>query len=197
MLGLKQSTLVQQVIERGEEPEEESKPEPKNVYEERIAKLEATISQDRMTRMDNDLLGRVRDVLKGKESKFSNVAADPSLHREVINQLISFTKEAGHPPGDTIEESIQMAIEAVEAREEATAQKYLKRKGLTQPKTEGDTGIVGSKSAVAPAASELAKTSRTLTNSHASSPRTVGSTPAETPDELRAKALKMLEAQGD
>ncbi len=199
MLGLKYSTLVKQEINKGRSApaqEEEASDEP-NPYEQRIAALEGTIREQKMREADTNLRGRVSDIVKGAASKYPNVSADPELARDVVEQLLAFTKQAGRPPGDTIEESIAMALEAVEQREEQAAQKYLKRKGLTDVKPADNMATVGPKSAVDPAASELAKKSKTLTNSHASAPRAVGSTTAETPEELRAKALALLEAQGD
>ncbi len=198
ILGIKYSTLVKQEINKGRPPvaEEEPSDEP-NPYEQRIAALESTLREAKMKQADSDLRGHVTAAAQKAVTKYPNIAADPELARDVVAQLIAFTKEAGRPPGDTLDESIQMALEAVENREEQAAQKYLKRKGLTGVKAPDSIPTAGTKSAVDPAASELAKKSRTLTNSHASTPRAVGSTTAETPDELRAKALALLEAQGD
>ncbi len=196
--GLKYSTLVKQEIAKGRpgaapaaEPEAEENP-----YETRIAALERTIREQNIKQADSELKGHVSSAVKAAASKYPNVSADPELTGDVVEQLLNFVKQTGKPPGDTLEESIHMALEAVELREEKAAQKYLKRKGLTDVKPADSISPAGTKSAVDPVASELTKKSRTLTNSHASAPRTVGSTTAETPEELRAKALALLEAQG-
>lgn len=197
VLGIKQSTLIKQSINKNEAVEEDDAPEPalSSAAEQRIAKLEQTIAQERNQRSHAEMKGRVVEFVKGSVEKFPNLDSDPSLAGEVVKYMLDFTMQAGRPPGETIEESIQMAAEAVEEREEKTLQKLLKRRGLTIPVKSVDTGNAGSKSAVAPAASELAKKSRTLTNSHASSARAVGSTTAETVEELRAKALAQLNGQ--
>ncbi len=197
-LGVKYSTLVNQELAGGKATEQED--EPKDTFsakaEARIAALEQRLAQEQNQRSHSEMQGRIAAAAKADTEKFPNVAADPSLSKDVVDQLLAFTMKAGHPPGETIEESIQMAMEAVEEREEAALQKLMKRRGLTGVKASDNTSPAGTKSAVEPAASELARKSKTLTNSHASTPRAVGSTPAETVEELRAKALKQLEALG-
>ncbi len=178
----------------GEEPVDEAV-EPQNAYEKRIAALEATISKDRQTRANNELKATIKETVKANSAKYPNIAADEALSQDVVQYLLQFTMQTGKPPGDTLDESIQMAAEAVEAREEAAAQKYLKRKGLTAPKASSTVTEVP-KSAVEQPASELGSSRKTLTNSHASSSQAAGLTRPETVEDLHAKALKMLEAQG-
>ncbi len=197
LLGLKYSTLVQQVISKGKgEEEPEEAPPAESVYEKRIAALEERLAKEQSQRSHQEMQGRINAAAKSASDRFPSIAADSALAADVVQEMLSFTMRTGRPPGDTIEESIQMAMESIESREEASLQKLLKRRGLTVQKPVSNTDSAGTKSAVVPAASELASKSRTLTNSHASAPRTVGTTTAETPEELRAKALALLEAQG-
>jgi len=85
-----------------------------------------------------------------------------------------------------------MALEAIETREAATVAKWKKRLGVDTSAPAGDTGVVGPKSAVNQPASELGKQSRTLTNSHATMPSRPPGSPAESVEELRARAAKLI-----
>ncbi len=193
VLGLKHSDHIQQVLDKGEALDEPA-PVTKggDAYEKRIAALEARLADESNKRNHEQMQGKISDFVKGAADKFPNIAADHSLSGDVVKYMLDFTMQTGKPPGETLEESIQMAAEAVEAREEAAMARLLKRRGLTAVKASDSLPVAEPKSAVDPAASELARKSRTLTNSHASAPRAVGSTPAVTVEELRAQALKQL-----
>ncbi len=192
--NVKYSTLVKQKIERGEPDAEEPAEADDNPLVAEVKQLREIVYGERQQRFEREMNGQINDFVKANATKYGNLAADPSLSKDVVRHLLEFTKQTGKPPGETLEESIQMAVEAVEEREEAAAQKYLKRKGLTGQKA-SSTVTEAPKSAVEPPASELGSR-KTLTNSHASSPHGAGSTRPETPEDLRAKALKLLEAQG-
>lgn len=194
-LGLKYSTLVQQKIERGEADEDPEADAPASndiaALREEIRELREESRQRKVQEGNNVLGGAVRDFVKDAADKFPNIASDPDLHKAVVEEMIRFTKETGAPPGETLTESIQMAAEAVEEREEKALQARLKKRGLTTARAAGDAPPAGTKSAVEPTASEVVKKSKTLTTSHATAPRGVGSTSVD-PEDLRRKAVEML-----
>lgn len=194
-LGLKYSTLVQQKIEKGDADEEPEAPAPvsNDVAElrQQIEELREEARQRKVKEGNNVLGGAVRDFVKGAADRFPNIAADEDLHAAVVEEMIRFTKETGAPPGETLQESIQMAAEAVEEREEKALQRRLKKRGLTTSRASGDASPAGTKSAVEPTASEVVKKSKTLTTSHATAPRGVGSTSVD-PEDLRRRAVEML-----
>ncbi len=180
------------VIPDAEEPEAGSS-EVQTLRTE-LEELKNERKAEKFNRNMETLHTKMREAVDPK--KYPNLAADPGLVREAHNLLIEHTKKTGSPPGETLTESIQIALEAVEAKEEANVQKIMKRRGLTSAKPAGDTEEAGTKSAVDQPASELGKPSRTLTNSHATTPAKGAGSTAKTPEELRALALKQLEAQG-
>lgn len=195
-LGVKYSAFVKQKLEQGaadEEPEAEAPPPSSDIatLREEVRALREESRQRKLKEGDTVLRSAVTDFVKTAAEKFPNIAADVDLAKDVVEEMIRFTKETGNPPGDTLEESIQMAAEAVEEREEKALQKRLNRRGLTAARALGDASPVVTKSAVEPTASEVVKKSKTLTTSHATAPRSVGSTSVE-PDELRRKAVEML-----
>ncbi len=173
-----------------EEPEQGENPLAAEVRE-----LRAIVQKDRFERGGERLLGKMNELTRSMATKLPNVAADPALVEEARQYLYDFTRETGAPPGANINESMQMALEAVEARESATVEKWKKRLGLTVAKATADNTPAATKSAVEQPASDLGSR-KTLSNSHASSPNVAGSTRPETVEELQAKALRLLEAQG-
>lgn len=195
-LGVKYSAYVKQQLEKGAAPDDEDDAPPP--ADDQLAGIRAELMQLReesrqrkLKEGDQFLRGEVNNFVKTAAEKFPNIAGDPDLAKDVVEELIRFTKETGNPPGDTLEESIQMAAEAVEEREEKALQKRLKRRGLTAARAAGDAGPVGTKSAVEPTASEVVKKSKTLSTSHATAPRGVGSTSVD-PEDLRRQAVEML-----
>jgi len=195
-LGVKYSGFVKQQLEKGAAPDDEddATPPPADSLEEIRAELQQLREESRQRKLkegDQVLRGAVNDFVKTAAEKFPNIAGDPDLAKDVVEEMIRFTKETGAPPGDTLEESIQMAAEAVEEREEKALQKRLKRRGLTAARAAGDAGPAGTKSAVEPTASEVVKKSKTLSTSHATAPRGVGSTSVD-PEDLRRQAVEML-----
>ncbi len=202
ILGIKYSTLAKQKINGAAEEEEEPDDIGAKSFDgaalmEEVRALREESRERKIASQNADLQASVKNVVKASAERFPNIAADPDLARDVVDYMINFVKQTGSPPGETLDESIQLAAEAVEAREEKQAQKYLKRKGLTNVKPLDNAPSAGTKSAGVPTTSEQVKKSKTLTNSHASTPRAVGSTTAETPEDYRAKALAILEAQGE
>jgi len=195
-LGVKYRGCVKQHLEKGAAPDDEddATPPPADGLEEIRAELQQLREESRQRKLkegDQVLRGAVNDFVKTAAEKFPNIAGDPDLAKDVVEEMIRFTKETGAPPGDTLEESIQMAAEAVEEREEKALQKRLKRRGLTAARAAGDAGPAGTKSAVEPTASEVVKKSKTLSTSHATAPRGVGSTSVD-PEDLRRQAVEML-----
>ncbi len=197
--GIKYSTWVKQVMEKGEgAPDAEETPKGTKVdpMATRIEALEKIINEERYNRSVDQLLGKIEEVAKAQADKFPLVNSDKATVKQVHSYLLDFVQRTGKPPGDTIEESVQMALEAVEADQGKEAEKWRKRLGLTDKKVASSVEEV-TKSASDPAASELANKSKTLTNSHASAPRTVGSNnQSETPEELRRKATELLNKLG-
>lgn len=199
-LGVKYSGFVKQQLEKGAPDDEDDAPPP---ADDQLAGIRAELQQLReesrqrkLKEGDQVLRGAVNDFVKTAAEKFPNIAGDPDLAKDVVEEMIRFTKETGAPPGDTLEESIQMAAEAVEEREEKALQKRLKRRGLTASTAAGDAVPAGTKSAVETAPSEVAKKSKTLTTSHASAPRAPVSTSVD-PEELRRQAVEMLKKLDD
>ncbi len=169
----------------------EDKQEAKSPLEERLAALETTLQKERFQRHMDNLQGQMAKAVDAK--KYPTIAAEPELVADAHKLLIDHTRQTGSPPGSNLNESMHMALEAIEAREQAANEKYRKRLGLTTSKNLTDTEVAASKSAVEPASG--LGTSRTISNSHASAPKAAGSTKAETVEELRAKALRQLNGE--
>lgn len=161
-----------------------------------VAELKADRKRERFERGEEKLIGEMGEIARGLAAKLPNVSADPELISRARDYLYEYIKKAGSPPGETRSESIQMALEAVEESEAKTAEKYRKRLDLTPAAKSADTAGEGTKSAVDQPASELGSSRKTLTNSHASTPKAAGQTRPKTVAELHAEALKLFEAQG-
>lgn len=199
-LGVKYSGFVKQQLEKGGPAEDDEAETPPSTdldeIRNELKQLREESRQRKLKEGDQVLRGAVNDFVKTATEKFPNIASDPDLAKDVVEEMIRFTKETGAPPGDTLEESIQMAAEAVEEREEKALQKRMKRRGLTVAGASGDASSAAPKSAVETAPSEVAKKSKTLTTSHASAPRAPVSTSVD-PEDLRRQAVEMLKNLDD
>ncbi len=198
MLGIPYSALVNQLTggrAPADEPEKEAPAGNESEALKRVAALETQLSKERFDRNMSALHTEFGTIAKANAKKYPLVAEDPELIRQAHANLVEFVRRTGSPPGETREESIAIALEAVQVTAEKEAEKWRKKLGLTAAPAASNTEAAAPKSAVEPA-SELGMPSRTITNSHASAPQKVAGSTAKTPDELRAAALKILEAQG-
>lgn len=155
------SKAAKQVLEggRAEEPAPE-KAEPQTKLEKEVAELKAELQQRRYAEAKTKFMGQIKEI--GKDFKYvSGLEAED----DVFQFMDDYYRKTGEQLGDSIEESIQIACEAVE--------RDLSKKGQRWSKVLTDTGSANKAEGKQASPSTASKQVRTLTSDTGSGPRSV------------------------
>jgi hypothetical protein len=175
--GIPWSKAAQQVLEgHGVKPPVESEaPQADDPREARLAALERELSTSKAQAARENVLGQVRARVASDATKF-RFTASLKAEAEAIRYLEQFHNETGELPGSNIEESLEIALEAVEAHYTAEAKKWA---GLLTPGS-GPVTLPISKPVVPPVGVVSQQAApKTLTNNVGSGPSSA--TPGEKP----------------
>jgi hypothetical protein len=155
--------------------------------ERRIEALERELAQNKAQANRIAVLTKVHDQAKS-DPKFKFVAGLDASER-ALQYLERFHAETGELPGQTLDESIELALEAVENQLSREADRWRPLLGS------GATSAPAAKPAVSKVAVSQ-QAPKTLTNDTGSGPKPApGNTRApKTEDEYRADALKLMES---
>jgi hypothetical protein len=180
------SAAAKQVIEGGKTDPKTDEKQPVNLEQE-VAELKAEIRAGKAEKQMNAVLGQIKEKA-GKYKYVSGLEAE----KDVFDYLKAYHAETGEMPGDNLEESIEIACEAVELHLSKSGERW--KKVLTDPGS-GDKKDLKSAS---PSGTASKQAARTLTNDVGSGPR--GSDPAKpkvlkTEDDYRSAALAAFLAQ--
>lgn len=190
-LGLPYSTLVDQLTGRKteEKPSEaQTASKKEEEYLQRIEALEQARKEEKYQRDVQALDSQIEKLALSKKDKFKLSTSEDDFAAGVRDYLLNHIKETGSPPGEDLEESIEMALEAIEAKFEAQAAKWRKKLGLTA--AEMSNTITKAESAAESVKSVTTK-SKTLSNSHASAP-VASPTKLSSSTDYRKAALEAL-----
>lgn len=190
--------VVQKRVKPGDprDTQEEVREDPKvKQLEEEVQQMRAFIQQRQREEAIQRLDGQFADTVKSQADKFKFVG-ELGLAQEARAELEAYYAKFGGLPADTLEESIEIALETIEHRERQRAEKYRKLIGaggdLTAP---GQAARQEGAKEAAPGPQGIqARAAKTLTNSTAAAAPRSGPTNPKTPEDFQAAALAALES---
>lgn len=188
-LGLPYSSLVDQLV--GKKTESKAEAPEESVESKYLARIEALEQENKAAKFKADvtaLESKITQIANMKKEKFPLSTGEEDFAPAVREYLLNYVRENEDPPGDTIEESIEIALEAMEERFNQQAAKWRKKLGLTAAET--SSSVTTAERVVEPVKSVVTK-SKTLSNSHTSAPATGITNPSNSSDYRRA-ALEAL-----
>jgi len=147
-----------------------------------VAALKAERQQETTNKLRTEALGKAKEAVKGK---FKHVEA-LEAEEKVLAYIESYWRQAGELPGDSFEDSIDIAAAAVEKELAKEAERW--KKVLTPANPEPTVGAEGARNASAGQGTTGTTSARTLTNSSATAPARGVPTP-KSRDELFKQIL--------
>jgi hypothetical protein len=188
--GYTYKQLVEQIL-AGKVPE--TKPAEARADDPVLKKVEAL---EQMLTQERAQARRAQAYAKAVElapaEKFPFVAAK-GAHATALEYLESYYNDTGEMPGANVEESISMALEAVETALEREARSWEALLTKAKPRTTGTVGGSPTKEAAPQAASSQARAvSKTLTNAQVA-PASHTTQKPQTPEDYQRLALSILE----
>lgn len=186
------SEAARQVLEgTGTKPpkKQAAESEDEDPRDARIAALEQENAANKANATKAKVLGAVSALVKDNE-KFNHIAKLGEESR-VLEYIERYHAQTGELPGETLEESLTIAAEAVEVQLKKEAARWQK---VLQPASGAATLLP---KAAVPAAEATSKQAKTLTNSTGSGPKTapVTSKAPKSPEDYQRAALEALSAQ--
>lgn len=185
--GIPWSAAAQQVIDGGkvEAKKQEQQSEPESDIQKELREIKAELNARKYT----EAKGKLMDKIKEAATASAPFVAGLEAEEEVFEFLDRYYRETGEQPGETLEESIEIACEAVEQKLRKKGEKW--KNVLTNPGS-GNTRN-GSKQVSPSAASN--RVAKTLTNDTGAGPRSVNPAKpkvAKTEQDYREETLKVL-----
>lgn len=186
--GIPWSKAAQQVLDgtgKRSAPEVEE-PDPRD---QRLAALEQEIATTKASAMRQQLMGNLKELTK--DARFKHVAG-MEAEGQVIGYIERYFNETGELPGSNLQETMEIAAEAVETQLAKEAARW--SKVLTGFK--GGATVPSSKSVVPAAGASSQVASKTLTNNVGSGPAPASAAPKKpkTDEEYQRAALEALTA---
>lgn len=196
--GISWSQAAKQVIDGGKadpkapavkKPEEDENPLAKEVRE-----LKAKIAEREAREQTQGFLSKIKSAAAAAPDRFLFVS-ELEAEEEVFGFLQRYAAETGELPGDNVEESIEIALEAVEKQHRKKAEKY--QKGLTKL----GSGNKSDPKKAAPSTASKQQVATTLTNDAGAGPRSVNPAKPKVPktekDYQSAALASLLAASAD
>lgn len=189
--GIPWSAAAQQVINGGKAADKKADPEKQDgkelsPIEKELAEVKAELQAQKYERSKAKVMDQIKTIAGSKAPLVRALEAED----EVFAFLDQYVRETGEKPAETLEESIEIACEAVEMRHRKKGEKY--RDALTKL---GSGNNKDPKQATPSTASN--KVAKTLTNDTGSGPRSVSPVKtkvARSEEDYRLEALKVLES---
>ncbi len=180
---------AEQVLATNEAPAQKaaSKAEP-DERDRRLAALEQEIASTKAQAARQNLMGQLKELTKDK--RFAHVS-----HMEAEGQVISYIEkyfnETGELPGSNLQETMEIAAEAVETQ---LAKEAARWEGVLTKLRPG--AVVPVSKSVVPAVGAVSQQAKTLTNSAGSGPKSTPVTPhkPKTDEEYQLAAIQALTA---
>ncbi len=189
--GIPWSKAAQQVLEGvGKTATPEQPPEP-DERDRRLAALEQEIAGTKAQNVRASLMRELTSRTAAAPAKFKYVAGLKTEH-EAIKFIESYYNQTGELPGGDINESMEIALEAVETHYAKEAQKYASLTPVSANAT-----ISTGKQAVPAVGAVSQQAPKTLTNSTGSGPSSASGSKSrpKTSDEYIAAAIEAATAQ--
>ncbi len=185
------SQAARQVLEGHGKPEAKAPAQEEvDPRDARLAALEKEIATTKERAARADLMGQLKErTTGGKYPHLAAMEAEP----EALSYIEQYFKETGELPGKTLDETLEIALEAVETAKAKEAKRWegvltKLRPGAVVPVSKSVVPAVG-------AVSQLA--AKTLTNNVGSGPQSSSAAPKKprTDEEYRLAAIEALTAQ--
>lgn len=164
--------------EDDEEPGESGEPEYVRKLKEEVAGLKQEVTARKTAEMKVEMLGKMKTLITADKFKFVTGHGDFDA---VLRYLEDFHSKTGSLPGESFEESVELAATAVEKHLEAQAEKW--RKVLTP--SPAPTTVLSEATSDSVSVGQ-AHTGRTLTNAATTSPKSVAPEPKSREEKLKA-----------
>lgn len=192
--GFSHDDYVGAVVGKGSQPArqgEPAKPQPAQAESElrqELQALKAQLQQLNIARGREELSGKVKAQLDGFQ--YAKGFGDEAT-QQAISLLEQFAAQSGKLPGDTVEESIKIALEAVE---ENYAKQAARWKGILTPASTQPT--VPAEAPALPPQVESVGPPKTLTNSLASPAPVIAGARKRTSEDYVRETLALLGNNG-
>lgn len=176
--GISWSQAAKQVIDGGKADQKApaKKDDDENPLVREVRELKAKIADREAREQTQGFLSKIKTAASAAAEKFVFVS-ELGAEEEVFGFLQRYAAETGELPGNNVDESIEIALEAVEAQHRKKAEKY--KNGLTKLGSGNKTDL----KKAAPSTASKSQVATTLTNDAGSGPR--ASVPAK-PKVLKA-----------
>lgn len=190
--GIPWSAAARQVIEGGRtDPNKQQEPKEPDIREEMRA-LKAELQQAKTEKAKNGILDQIRGKAKA-DGRFKYTTGLEAEH-EAFEFLRQYHAETGELPGENLDESIEIALEAVEQNLAKTGEKWSK------VLTKGGSGDTRNNATASPSGTASQQAARTLTNDAGSGPRSASAKPKvlKSTEDYQSEALaNLLAASAD
>ena len=189
--GFSYQQLVEQVI-NGKVTSEAPKEGAPAEWQTRVQALEQELAKERATRARLDALGRVKDLAAKGGDKFA-LTRERNMEDRALAFLEDHYQKTGEMPGESFEESLEIALEAVEEHLNSELEQW-----LTTSKARAKLGSAGVNTSppqgTGGADGSAAKVVKTLTNAGTTAPaKRVAPPEPKTAEDYRRLALQLLE----
>lgn len=157
----------------------------------RLEQLEKQLQQERAQRYKEQIVGKFEATVKAAGEKYELVAAEPGGVQSALKLLEDHYDQTGQMPAATLDESIEIALDAMESSLSKRLSPLLQtKKAKAIAGLERNSG--STQNAVPQAASAQATQQKTLTNSQAASGTKAAPPEPKTDEDYRRAALALL-----